>query len=357
MLGTAEYVAPETDLECWLATLWQEILNVDMIGLSDDYFDLGGDSLMAAALFVEVERRFGARLAPSTLLDHPTVAKLSELLRVEARAYAERCLIPLQAEGATPPLFLFHDLSGGLMSYRHLLRRLGTRRKLFGLQYPGQDENSTSVMSIAEMAATYVDAIRAVWPQGPYFLAGFSLGAQIAFETASQLTTAGGVVRLLALIDGPTREGKLRGLQRVARKLSRNLLYLSEERLVRWPGYLLGALRRELPLPWTKQRRPHREAAPNGSEDLLKMQTGKYLPPIYEGPVKVLRSVKGPGYWNHRNLGWEKYILGPIESFDIPDNHAAMMTEPMVALVAAYLEHWMKEAEMPGSVAQPRLGQ
>src|SRR5262249_61516207 len=103
-----------------------------------------------------------------------------------------------------------HDMSGGVMSYRHMLRRLGSRRKVFGLMYPGPVEGViTSVMSFPEMAAIYGEAIRAAWPQGPYHVVGFSMGAQIAFETASQLAGAGGEVRRLALIRGPTRNGKV----------------------------------------------------------------------------------------------------------------------------------------------------
>lgn len=352
----SKYVAPNTDLEVRLAELWREILNVDMIGLLDDYFDLGGDSLMATELFIELERRFGVRLATSDILEYPSVAKLAALLGGETQNYADRCLIPLQTEGASPPLFLIHDMSGGVMSYRHLLRRLGTRRKVFGLEYPGQNDNATSVMSFVEMAAIYVDAIRAVWPHGPYYVVGFSMGAQIAFETASQLTAAGGEVRLLALIDGPTRKGKVSGLQREARKLSRGLFHLADERVERWPGHLLGVLHRELLRHWKKRREPHRKHARLNFEGLIDAESARYLPPIYEGSVKVLRSTEGPEYFNRRYLGWDQYASGPIEVFDISADHSTIMTEPRAALVAAYLEDWMRQADMTGPVLQPSSG-
>ena len=352
----AKYVAPVSELECRLAAIWQDILNVDIVGLLDDYFDLGGDSLMAAELFVELERNFGVRLATSDVLEHPSVAKLAALLGGETQIYANRCLIPLQTEGASPPLFFIHDMSGGVMSYRHLLRRLGTRRKVFGLQYPGQSQNSTSIMSFPEMAAVYVEAIHSVWPHGPYYVVGYSMGAQIAFETASQLTAAGGAVRLLALIDGPTRKGKVSGLQREARKLSRELFYLADVSVDRWPGYLLGLVRRDLLRHWKKWRQRRRQDAPPKFEVLIDAESARYLPPNYGGPIKVLRSTEGLEYFNRKYLGWDKYASGPIEVFDISAEHATIMTEPRVALVTAYLEDAIRQAESTGPIAQPTSG-
>jgi thioesterase domain-containing protein/acyl carrier protein len=353
----AEYVAPNTDLEIRLAELWRDSLNVDMVGSLDDYFDLGGDSLTTIELFLEIERWIGVRLAQSTILEHSTVADLVALLNGEVQTYAKRCLMPLQKEGASPPLFLPHDRTGGLMAYRHLLRCLDARRKVFGLQYPGQNESLTPAMSIPEMATAYVDAIRAAWPRGPYYLAGYSLGGQIAFEMASQLAAAGGEVRLLALIDGPTRNGKVRGLQRLARKVSRDLFLLSEERPGHWPAYLLDSLRRELLRTWKKRRQRQREETPQDLTVLLMKQSEKYVPPIYRGPVKMLRCAEGGGYWSNRYLGWDKYISGPIEVFDIGADHTAIMTEPMASLVAAYLEGWMREADRAGPVERPGSGQ
>ena len=83
------------------------------------------------------------------------------------------------------------------------------------------------------------------------------------------------------------------------------------------------------------------------------MQSKKYLPPVYGGPVKVLRGTQGLGHWNQRYLGWDKHASGPIEAFDISAEHATILTEPRVALVAAYLEEWMRQAERTGPIVQP----
>ncbi len=303
---------------------------------------------MATELFLELERWYGVRLATSDILVHSNLAKLAALLGRESRPEANRCLIPLQPEGAGPPLFFIHDMSGGVMSYRHLLRRLGTSRKVFGLLYPGPIEGATTVMSFPEMAAIYVEAIRSAWPQGPYYVVGFSLGAQISFETANQLAAAGGEVRLLALIDGPTRRGKVSGLRREARKLSRGLFNLAEAEVASWPRYLLGVLGREVVRVWKKERRRRHHDEPPNFAALIDARSGQYAPPIFRGAAKVLRSTDGVEYFNRKYIGWDEYVSGPIEVFDISADHTNLMTEPRVALVTAYLESWIAEADLAG---------
>jgi thioesterase domain-containing protein/acyl carrier protein len=347
----ASYVEPSTAFEKQLAELWREIMNVDMVGSQDDYFDLGGDSLMATELFLELERWYGVRLATSDILIHSTVAKIAAILGRESRPETNRCLIPLQPEGAEPPLFFIHDMSGGVMSYRHLLRRLGASRKVFGLLYPGPIEGAMTVMSFPEMAAIYVEAIRSVWPQGPYYVVGFSMGAQIAFETANQLATVGGDVSLLALIDGPTRKGKVSGLRREARKLSRGLFNLAEVKVASWPRYLLGVLGQEVVRVWKKERRQRHDRPPNFAV-LIGARSGQYSPLVFRGAAKVLRTTDGAEYFNRKYIGWDEYVSGPIEVFDISADHSNLMTEPRVALVTAYLESWIAEADLAGRARQ-----
>ncbi len=263
----------------------------------------------------------------------------------EVQTYAKKCLIPLQKEGSNPPLFLVHEMSGGLLAYRHLVKCLGKRRKVYGLQYPGQNENATSAMSIPEMAAIYVDAIRAAWPDGPYYVGGYSLGGQVAFETACQLSAAGGDVRLLALIDGPTHDAKVRGLRKIARKTSRFFAGLSDEHLENWPSLILGMVSRKQRRLREPQPAYQQNGTPQSFAGLLLRQAGAYAPSVYGGPTKVLRCTQGDGYWNKRLLGWDRYTSGPVEVVDIPADHLSISTDPVVALVAAHLERWMREAE------------
>ncbi len=339
------FVEPRTDTEQRIGAIWSEVLNIDPVGAEDDYFDLGGDSLKATEVFLELERWFGIRLAMSEILEHPTVAKLAAFLNSAPRAQENRCLLNLQTEGVGPPLFLFHDATGGVISYRHVLRRMGTRRKVFGLQYPGWVDDVTNVPPIPDLAVGFADTMRAAWPKGPYYLAGYSLGSRLAFATASHLLATGAEVGVLALIDGPTATGTVHGFRREVRKFARALFNLADVEIRRWPGYLLQTWALELKRISNKKRR--RREAPTLSRFgvLFERQTQAYAPPTYPGAVKVLRSTQEHEYFNRKYLGWEEHVSGPIAVCDVAAHHGSIMIEPHAALVAAYLEDWMREAD------------
>lgn len=341
-----EFVEARTNNELRISLIWSEVLNIDRVGCEDDYFDLGGDSLQATEIFLELERWFGIRLAMSEILEHPTVAKLAKLLTSQSQADANRCLLHLQSEGVGPPLFLFHDLTGGVLSYRHVLRRLGRRRKVFGLQYPGWIDEATSVLSIPDLAIAFADAMRAAWPKGPYYLTGYSLGSRLAFATASHLLATGSEVGVLALIDGPTQTGTVHGFRREVRKLARGLFNLADVEIRRWPGYLVKIGGQEIRRIRNKKRQRSEESPPSNFALLIEEQSRRYSPPLYPGPVKVLRSTLEHEYFSRKYLGWEEHVSGPIEVFDVAAHHGSIMTEPHAALVTVYLENWMREADL-----------
>lgn len=349
----ADFVAPGGELESWLAGVWSELLNVDRVGAEDDFFELGGDSLAASKLFLRIEERTGARLPQSTIIDRPTVAKLAALLAGNPQMPAGPNLVSMRSEGADPPLYLFHVLTGEVLAYRALLRRLAPGRKVCGLQYPGYDRVPFPTLSIPEMAAIYAEAIRKAQPQGPYFLAGFSFGGAIAYETAHQITESGGEVGLLVMIDTvPPRGGaKVYGLRRIARKLSRHFALLSDLPPAAWPAHLAGAIRHAL-----RRRQP---AIPGPAQ--VDLSLGQYLygqfnaydPPPYAGPLKVMRCSRSGAEWNVENLGWGPYASGPVEIAELPGEHVAAMEEPVVALVAACLDKWLAEAAARSAAQTP----
>lgn len=352
----SEYVAPQPGVENRIAEIWQQVLDLDRVGATDNFFELGGDSLPAIELFTRLEGAFGVRLSPSTIIDHPTVARLAALLEGDVQPYSARCLIPLQAEGKDPPLFFIHEASGNLLSYGCLARRLGRGRRIFGLQYPDQDKDPIPALSLPEMAAIYVDALRRVQAKGPYHLVGYSLGGSVAYEMARQLRAAGDEVGLLVLIDAGNRDGLVTGLQRVARKLSGHLARMSEQPPWRWAAYLMGALRKEGArlragrLPRRFMVRSPKPLPPRLAtlinETLLTALAG-YDPPPYDGAIKLLRCTDSR--WGKRGLGWEERARGGVEVYDLPTSHYLAISEPTAALVAAYMLQWLDEAEQARS--------
>lgn len=353
--GTA-YVAPTDPVEQRLAALWREILHIDRIGGRDNFFALGGDSMQAAALFQRLEAEFGIAFAPSAILERPTIADLAPLFAGAQQPDSDGSLVVLQDRGADPPLFFFHGGGGNVICYRHVVRHLGPCRRMFGFVYPHQDRNPVPLLSVPEMAERYIQSIKRIQPAGPYFLIGYSLGGNIAYEAARQLRAEGDRIALLVLIDSIPPDPLTKGLQRVARKLSLHLGVLSNEPVSSWGRYLWRRFRKEIDID--RRERKVRKRAPGrvvSASDLRSNPTqnvvdalgaahAAYFPPPYEGPIKLFRCTRGVGVrWAFTHLGWAGRALGGIELSELPTDHYSPMGEPIAGLVAAELKRWLDE--------------
>jgi FkbH-like protein len=205
---------PASDTERELALLWRELLNVEDLGVEDDYFALGGTSLLAVRLIAEISRRFGIKLALTSVVEAPTVRALSRL--IEHPSAPRDSLIELKGAG-TRNLFLVHDGDGETLLYLNLANRVPEDVAVFGLAPHVLPGVPLAHSTIEEMAAAYVEQIRGKQPDGPYFLGGMCAGGVIAYEMASQLVRMGEAVELVALFDA-ARPGALRKPGRVARE-------------------------------------------------------------------------------------------------------------------------------------------
>ncbi len=196
----AAYAPPRDDWEESLAVTWAHILGMPRVGIHDNFFDLGGNSLLATQLCVAMEATVG-QLLPATLLEAPTIAALGALLRQSNRPPALPTLVPLQPLGTRPPLFCVAYLGGSALGYRDLARLLGPQQPLYALQQPFDPHVDLAEQTIEDLAGAYLRAVRTVQPHGPYYLAGSSGGGVVAFEMARQLQALGEQVALLALFD------------------------------------------------------------------------------------------------------------------------------------------------------------
>lgn len=203
-----------------LIEIWQEVLGVRSIGIRDDFFALGGNSLLAMRMLNRIEQNYGKTLPPATLFAQATVEHLSEeIIRIDATANAGKphALLTIQAGGTRTPMFYLHgDLTGGGYYCLKLSRRLGPDQPFYALPPVDVSTYRERMPSIEEMAAMHVETIRAVRAHGPYVIGGFCLGGLIAYEVARQLTAAGEIVERLLVIDASARKPRLRNLRRMA---------------------------------------------------------------------------------------------------------------------------------------------
>ncbi|MFI0421271.1 amino acid adenylation domain-containing protein [Spongiactinospora sp. 9N601] len=193
-----QVVPPRTPAERRVAEVWQRIMRVEEVSVHDDFFYIGGDSMVAMALVNTLNEKFGRALPLQVVFEAPTVEQLA--LRIGADRRAVSRLIPLQSAGGGPPVYMWPGLGGYPMNLRGLAGRAGLDRPVYGVQAHGINEGETPYASIAEMAAADIELIRAVQPAGPYTLVGYSFGARVAYEVAHRLERAGEKVADLLLV-------------------------------------------------------------------------------------------------------------------------------------------------------------
>ncbi|KAG0229340.1 hypothetical protein BGW42_001630 [Actinomortierella wolfii] len=202
-----KFESPQGDIEVALAKIWSELLGLDQIGRHDNFFTLGGHSLMAIRMINIARTRIGLDLKLFSLLLTPTIV---ELTRASPHADISDdhndefgVLLPLKISGSRPPLFCVHPGFGLSWSYRGLVQHLPPEQPLYGLQARGLDGKTPLARSIEEMTLDYIDQIRMVQPHGPYNILGWSLGGIVAHNIALELERCGEKVQLLAILDSP----------------------------------------------------------------------------------------------------------------------------------------------------------
>jgi pimeloyl-ACP methyl ester carboxylesterase len=199
------YHRPRDPVELWLARQWQEVLGF-AVGIRENFFGVGGNSLDAARVINAVLDEFGIQLPLNVMTDHPTVEGLATRLRGQNERLSGPLIAIQDGDGTRPPLFLVHPANGQVGSYCHLAHALGEEFALLGLQAAGLYSDTDPVRTVPAMAGAYLDAVRAAQPTGPYLVGGCATGALIAYELATQLAHAGADVRLVAAIDAELLE-------------------------------------------------------------------------------------------------------------------------------------------------------
>jgi amino acid adenylation domain-containing protein len=247
--SSARKVRPRTPVEAELLQVWEESLALAGIGVTDNFFDLGGSSLLAVRMFSLLETRFGPTPI-SILFESPTVEQMARRLESATVWSGWRCLVAVQPAGSRAPLFVVPGVDGNVVSLAELARVLGPDQPVYGLQSVGLDGVQAPRENVVEIAAHFLDEIRTVQSSGPYCLAGVCLGGVVAYEMAQQLKAKGEDVKVLALLDAwppnrcTTRERLLPNETVLLWRARTAVTTLVSLDLGRWPKFLLQKGRR-----------------------------------------------------------------------------------------------------------------
>ncbi len=198
--------APSTESEVQVAAVFADMLGVEGVGVDDDFFELGGNSLLATRVIAELSDHSGYSVPLLWLFSDSIVGELAA--RIEAGPISTSSedaaldvVLPLRDAGAARRLWVIHPIVGVSWAFAGLSTHLGGGRDITALQSPALSEENWEPASIEEWASRYAKEIRDVQPNGPYELLGWSLGGVLAHAVAVQLQEAGCIVSLLAMMD------------------------------------------------------------------------------------------------------------------------------------------------------------
>lgn len=361
--SAASWQRPRDVIEFRLVRIWEELLQIQPIGLTDNFFELGGHSILAVRLMSHIFKEFGQELDIADIFHYPTVGELAMALRRRTNGLEKTSLVAIQPQGTKPAFFCVHPSGGAVFRYNNLIERLGTDYPFYihTIEFSLAEANSITVEAVAER---YVADLLKQQPDGPYLLGGWSMGGVIALEMAQQLQQQGRTVALLAVIDSnissPERRAKAR-----------------EEKIELSDDDIVMAMMKELRLPvterfagWTQEEQityvlakaKEMNFIPN---DVVFEQVRRFyrtlvvyahIANIYEARDYTQRidyfmadsglySISATSEEEQREIRrmeqtlqrWRELARGAFELHSVPGNHLQLMDEPNVQSLAALL--------------------
>lgn len=333
--GYGDLLEPRDELERRMVRAWQQVLGRQQVGIRDNFFDLGGHSMSAVRLLVEIEREFGQKVAPPTFYQYPTVEELTQVVRGRSGAPSERSatggegspLVSVQrpavhgpSAGARPPFFCLPGNLGNVFTdLGDLARFLGPDQPFYGFQ-----DGPHNPAQIPAVASLYVREMQRVQPHGPYFLGGVCLGAVVAYEMAQQLVGQGERVSLLAMVEParPWRPGPkayLSFLRYLYDRFLRRVGYAREGNAPQGPAELSAFVRLKLKLVanvWALRR---------------------YIPQPYSGPIHVFLSEGSLGIPDNPQLEWRHLARGEWSVHAIPGDHGSITGDNRIVIEPAHM--------------------
>lgn len=350
---------PASELERNLARLWERILRTSPVGTHDNFFDLGGDSLLAVVMIAELNRSFGHDLPLVSLIEKPTIAELARHLQSHAPEGWSRCVVPLKSSGSEPPFYCVHGVGGSVLELMDLAGHIHPDQPFFGIQAVGLADPSPPInMTVEEMSQRYIREIRDFQPHGPYYLGGSSFGGLVAYEMARQLTADGQPVALVALFD--TSVPGILNLQGNASAWRSRLDSALYRCRLHWGNIMVLNPRERI--EYIKEKVRHsldrRELPPRIqlTQEAVQWAASRYIPQKYSGSVTLFRATEQPPWiLPDPLLGWGSLAMGGVEVYRTPGYHADLVRNPRARVLAHQLQDALLKARH--NVTSSSIGQ
>ena len=316
-----------------LSDIWQRLLQVPSVSPEDNFFDLGGDSALAVQLFSEIADSFGQQLPPVMIYHVPTVASLAALL--EQRSPRELSPLILLKNGSLgAPVFIASGLGGGPAEFFQLVKHLHIPNPVYGLQPKGIEGFEKPCDRIEDMADFYLKAVRRFQPDGPYVLAGYSLGGLVALEMARTLRSSGQDVAPMVMIDSYPDISALRTwqfLKLLTQRVNRRVMNFGQPART---STRLGGLSSPDAISTFA---PAFERVRDAAYQALR----RYRPTFYAGPVKFIRAAEVTDFPSDPKAVWSD-MIETFEVQTVSGDHLGMLTKHYEEL-AAMLNRWLEQ--------------
>ena len=360
------YIPPRDSIEVQLVKIWEKVLKTRPIGMQDDYFELGGNSLLAAQLFTQIEKTFGKKLPLATLFQAATIEDQANILRQDDWVPNWSSLVALRSGGSKPPLFCAAPVGGNVLSYHDLMTHLDSEIPIYGLQAIGLDGMQTVHRNVNEIAAHYIKEILSVQSEGPFYLSGSSFGGLVAYEMAQQIHDLGKSVALVVMFDayGPNYPKRLPSTSRLRRKVFKYMrridTHISNLRYTDWQGRVtyvsvklpklynrfarrvknkVDQILHPVPRQLARVRTAHMNAARRKKRYMREERR-------FDGRLVLFRAEKQPlGIYPDPKLGWSTVVGDKIEVYEIPGHHTSIIYEPRVHILTEKLSQILSETQ------------
>lgn len=341
--------------ESTLAGIWKNLLRVEEIEPGDDFFELGGDSLLAVRLMSQVREVYGQSLPMSALLEHRTLAEFTNMVAMPKKPPKKPGPISIVSSGTGLPLFCIHPVGGNILCYADLAQEFEGERPVLGLQARGLDGEAEPLSSIPEMAAEYLSQIKTVQTSGPYLLMGWSMGGMIAFEIARQLELLDEPVRLLGMVDTPAPQDPKSATANQLDEAQMLVDFLRDLSGSPTPDLLPVSTNELRQLPIAQQHERIFAAAqqmkllPQDFREetffaLIKVFRANaqamlsYIPEEIRGNICLFQAQEAIEGFSNSYSAWAALTKGQLENIPIPGNHFDLIYPPHVKIFVSVLK-------------------
>jgi thioesterase domain-containing protein len=319
-----------------LVEVWKEVLGLQQIGIHDNFFDVGGHSLLAARLTAQIQEATGRAIQVSAIFRAPTIAKLAEFIRKGAVLEPDSFALKLREGFDRIPLFAVVAPGADWLGFGMLARHMGERDSLVKLQGPGPAVRGRPFQreELRALAQQYIGAMRAVQPDGPFCLAGMCDGVQIAQKMILELESLGEEVAMFAILDTWVLENsQIRALAAMAYRLQR-LRIFPRLPLHQQVATLRRTIKRLAGLNESRRTEWPRAYWPGDGFEL----------PRFGAPVMLFKGAWQPYYYvRDPEMGWGKRSTGGVEICEMKCGHFELLRLPHVQTVAKCLSHRLRE--------------